>query len=131
MNILRKEITGCMSTPVKQTSSGAVAKFSFQKDFTGFKGHFPDAPILPGVCKIQSLIVLAEVLNKGTFELKEIKESKFFAPVFADQEVLFEYSEIIDDKNDVTIKANVSCQERKIAKIELSGYFVFEKEKRV
>ena len=124
MNILRKEIRKCMTTPVEKTEQGVVARFSFPKDFTGFKGHFPSEPIVPGVCKIQALIILSEFLNGEIFELKEIKEAKFFSPVFNSDEVVFEYSENIDNNKKAIIKARVLCKDRKIAKITLLGTFV-------
>jgi len=128
MNILRQEIRKCMTLSAKETADGVVARFTFPEDFTGFKGHFPSGPILPGVCKIQALIVLAEVISGRVFEIKEIKEAKFFSPVFCNEEVVFEYSENISDEKEVIIKANVSCADRKIAKMELAGHFVFKKE---
>ena len=40
----------------------------------------------------------------------------------------FEYSEDIDNQKAVVIKAGVSCEDRKIAKIELVGSFVSKEE---
>jgi len=128
MNILRQEIRKLMSLPLEKVADGVVTRFSFPEDFTGFKGHFSNNPILPGVCKIQALIVLAEVINGRAFEMKEIKEAKFFSPVSCNEEVVFEYSENASNEKEVTIKASVSCEDRKIAKMELTGHFVFKEE---
>jgi len=128
MNILRQEIRECMSTPVEERDGRVLAMFSFPADFTGFKGHFSTGPILPGVCKIQALMVLSEFLNKTEFVLKKIKEAKFFSPVSVDEEIVFDYSENITDKKEATIKAAISCEGRKIAKIKLYGSFVFKEE---
>jgi 3-hydroxymyristoyl/3-hydroxydecanoyl-(acyl carrier protein) dehydratase len=126
MNILNQEIRNCMAIPVKGEGGGASATFSFPEDFTGFKGHFPTGGILPGVCKVQALVILSEFLNDNMFELEEIKEAKFFSPVLPKEEVIFDYSENIISEREVVIKAGVSCEGRKVAKIELSGFFICE-----
>ena len=128
MNVLRREIRECMYLPVEEMAGGKVARFLFPENFTGFKGHFPSGPILPGVCKIQALIVLAENIHKNVFELKEIREAKFFSTVSCNEEVVFEYFESVSDEGKATIKANATCGDRKIAKIELAGCFVSKKE---
>jgi len=128
MNILRQEIRSCMAVPVEEKESGAIARFSFSEDFTGFKGHFPSGGIVPGVCKIQALVILAEFLNHKKFELEEIKEAKFFLPGFPNEELIFDYSENIISERETVIKASVSCKGRKAAKIKLSGFFMDEEE---
>ena len=89
MNILKKEIKSCMSVPVEEVAEGVVARFSFPETFTGFKGHFPDSPVLPGVCKIQALIVVAEFIHERKFEMQEVKAAKFFSSVSCNEEVVF------------------------------------------
>ena len=129
MNILRQEIRSCMTVPVEKKESGAIARFSFPEDFTGFKGHFPSGGILPGICKIQASVILAEFLNDKKFELEEIKEAKFFSPVSPNEELMFDYSENIISERETVIKASVSCEGRKVAKMELSGFFMGEEER--
>ena len=123
MNILSQEIRSCMAFPAEKKEGGAIARFSFPEGFTGFKGHFPSGGIVPGVCKVQALVMLAEFLNDKNFELEEIKEAKFFLPVSPNEELIFDYSENIISEREAIIKASVSCEGRKVAKMELSGFF--------
>ena len=129
MNILRQKIRNCMAVPVEEKEGGAIARFSFPEDFAGFKGHFPSGGIVPGVCKVQALVILAEFLNDKKFELEEVKEAKFFSPVSPNEELMFDYSENIISERETVIKASVSCEGRKVAKMELSGFFMGEEER--
>ena len=126
MNILSQEIRSSMAVPVEEKEGGAIARFSFPEKFTGFKGHFSSGGIVPGVCKVQALVILAEFLNNKKFELEEIKKAKFFSPAAPNEEITFDYSENIISAREAIIKANVSCEGRKVAKIELSGFFIDE-----
>lgn len=123
MSILSQEIRNYMADSVEKKENGAIARFSFPDDFTGFKGHFPSGGVVPGVCKVQVLLILAEFLNNKKFEIEEIKEAKFFSPAAPDEELIFDYSEKIISDREAVLKANVSCEGRKVAKVELSGYF--------
>ena len=66
----------------------AVKAVSFNEQF--FQGHFPGAPIMPGVLQIEALAQAAGVLGIETFELAgtgklvifmAIENAKFRAPV--------------------------------------------------
>ena len=37
-----------------------TARFVFPAEFTGFRGHFPEQPVLPAVCKIQAVVAMLE-----------------------------------------------------------------------
>ena len=52
-----------------------------------FKGHFPESPVLPGVCILQIFKELAEVDLASTSPLgySEIKQCKFLTPVAMNQ----------------------------------------------
>jgi 3-hydroxyacyl-[acyl-carrier-protein] dehydratase len=50
-----------------------------------FGGHFPDMPVLPGVCQIQ---ILSEVIAYATgyrLALTKVSSAKFLSPVLPDQ----------------------------------------------
>lgn len=48
-----------------------------------FKGHFPETPVLPGVCILQIIKELAEVdlASASPLGYSEIKQCKFLTPV--------------------------------------------------
>lgn len=44
-----------------------------------FKGHFPDNPIMPGVCMIQIIKDLVEIITKNTLMIQTLSNVKFMA----------------------------------------------------
>lgn len=90
------------------------AEFVFPASFKGFKGHFPDNPILPGVCLVQTALVLAEEATRRTYRLQGIRNAKFMAPVVPGQAVRVECS-----MQDGTVRASFSSGETRIATLKL------------
>ena len=80
MNAIRKQLKDVLSiTPAgRRTFTG---EFELAPDFVGFRGHFPGAPVLPGVCLIVTALLAAEAtLDKALF-MTRVKSAKFFSPV--------------------------------------------------
>jgi 3-hydroxyacyl-[acyl-carrier-protein] dehydratase len=96
-----------------------TAKFVFRPDFTGFKGHFPGKPVLPGVCKIQAVIAMAEKWYKKNICLNEISMAKFYAPVLCDQEITISFEKPDEILKGARIKGSVAGGGRKIADLHL------------
>ncbi|KFF17956.1 hotdog family protein [Flavobacterium hydatis] len=44
-----------------------------------FKGHFPDNPIMPGVCMIQIIKELSETITKSNLMMQTLSNVKFMA----------------------------------------------------
>jgi len=121
MNILVREIKNSISS-LEESGENIVAGFLFQPDFTGFKGHFPGRPVLPGVCKIQAVIAMLEIWHKKTIFIKEISIAKFFAPVFDNQEIVVITNKIAglpEASGEIKIKASVTSNGKKISDIQL------------
>ena len=59
----------------------AVAKIVLNKDHDIFKGHFPDNPVMPGVCMMQIIKEpIEKVLDKNLF-LQTSTNIKFMAKI--------------------------------------------------
>lgn len=66
---------------LQQTDNVITAQISFDIDHPIFKGHFPDMPIVPGVCQTQ---MLGEVLSKALgkeVQLRSAASIKFLSVV--------------------------------------------------
>ncbi|MDN3675347.1 3-hydroxyacyl-ACP dehydratase [Flavobacterium branchiarum] len=44
-----------------------------------FKGHFPDNPIMPGVCMIQIIKEISETITKSSLMMQTLSNVKFMA----------------------------------------------------
>jgi 3-hydroxyacyl-[acyl-carrier-protein] dehydratase len=119
MNALRSEIKKCMSVITQQEDGRITAKFSFPPSFLGFKGHFDGNPVLPGVCKIQAVLIMLEAWESKTIELKEIVLAKFYAPVSCGQELVFRIQKIPGESFDALIKASVTKSGERVAELKL------------
>ena len=70
---------------ITATGPGAfAAQCRFPLDFAGFQGHFPDRPILPGVCLIQTTLAALEYRRGHPVRLNRVVSAKWLAPVLPD-----------------------------------------------
>ena len=75
---MKKELTNYIHTAFTKEDSFS-AEFCFPASFSGFDGHFPDQPVLPGVCLVEAVLVAAEQALDQKLELTEIVLAKFFS----------------------------------------------------
>lgn len=101
----------------------AVKAVSFNEEF--FQGHFPGAPIMPGVLQVEAMAQAAAILGIETLELAGtgklvffmgIENAKFRAPVtpgcLLDMEVEFvqKRSRVYKFKGTASVEGKVTCQ---------------------
>jgi 3-hydroxyacyl-[acyl-carrier-protein] dehydratase len=121
MNTMVQEIKNSIST-IEEIGDNIKARFVFRSDFTGFKGHFPGRPVLPGVCKIQAVIAMLEIWHQENICIKEILMAKFFAPVFDNQEIIVTtntMTRLPEPYGEIKIKASVTSNGKKISDLQL------------
>ncbi len=118
MSRINKEIFESMSE-LKIGEDRLSASFCFQKNFVGFQGHFENKPILPGVCKIQSIVMMYSKKYAKTFRLKEVVSAKYTAPVTYGEEMVIEAVEHEDDSKKLHIRASIHKGEEKVALLKL------------
>jgi 3-hydroxyacyl-[acyl-carrier-protein] dehydratase len=73
-----------------KTDKTISSHFSVGKEFIGFQGHFPEQPVMPGICMFELIKVL---LYKGTgkkYKLEKVGNSKFFSPIINDETIQIE-----------------------------------------
>lgn len=119
MSKLREEIKSSMQAIEEISDLKTSARFIFGKKFIGFKGHFPNKPILPGVCKIQAALLVLEDRKHKNIRLAEIILAKFFAPVTFNQELIFSLEEHPKNSSESTVTVKVSCENKKVAQLQL------------
>jgi 3-hydroxyacyl-[acyl-carrier-protein] dehydratase len=119
MSKLKQEIKSSLQGIEKISDLKTSARFCFSKKFIGFKGHFPNNPILPGVCKIQAALLVLEERKHKSVRLSEIILAKFFSPVTFNQELLFSLEEKPKNDSESTVTVKVSLGDKKIAELQL------------
>jgi 3-hydroxyacyl-[acyl-carrier-protein] dehydratase len=110
---MRDEIKKQMKI-LSRTAGSVAGEFCFSKTFSGFQGHFPEQPVLPGVCLVQAVLVLAESLHNAPLVLQEIISAKFFAVVKPGDGIQMNCT-----LENGTLKASVSGEAGRIAEIKL------------
>ncbi|MDL1964308.1 MAG: hypothetical protein LWW98_08265 [Deltaproteobacteria bacterium] len=124
MNIIMREIKQYMSDITEKDRNNVSARFLFPEEFTGFQGHFPEKPVLPGFCKIQAVLVVLQEWRKKNVKLKEIVLAKFFLPVSCGEKLIFECTETKRDNEEFRIHAYVTSKGKKIAILDLNIYYL-------
>ena len=119
MSVIGEAINGCMRELAKSNGDSVTARFNFGLSFVGFNGHFPDNPILPGVCIIQCIVVMYETLNKAKIRIVEVENVKFMASVSCDEDVLFECTGKYSEKEEFVIRTKVFKNDKKVAVLKL------------
>lgn len=64
-----------------ENSSGSIydAVILINDKHDVFKGHFPDNPIMPGVCMIQIIKELSETITQSNLTIQTLSNAKFMA----------------------------------------------------
>jgi 3-hydroxymyristoyl/3-hydroxydecanoyl-(acyl carrier protein) dehydratase len=119
MSKLKTEIKSSLQEIEKVSDLKTRARFCFAKKFIGFKGHFPNKPILPGVCKIQAALLALEERKGRNIRLSEIILAKFFAPAAFNQELIFSLEEAPKNDTESILSVKVFCEDKKIAELQL------------
>src|SRR5690606_595147 len=90
------------------------ALVKIDKEHSIFKGHFPNHPVMPGVCSMQIIKELAEKgLGLGLM-LKTARNVKFMAIINPEENELVKFDLNIETlaENEFSIKATVSVDEK-------------------
>ena len=88
--------------PVVANGTGkAVATFTFGEGFAGFQGHFPDKPVLPGVCQIECVLSLFSHWREARAKLVEIVSAKYVLPILPGEEVTCNISNVKEAGDDI------------------------------
>lgn len=79
---LEKELEQSLIGPPRLLPTGEMeCLFCFTPGFSGFQGHFPEFPVLPGVVQIMAAVLTAGRGSAGTMRLAGLKRCKFTRPV--------------------------------------------------
>lgn len=98
-------------------------RISLDAESAIYKAHFPEQPITPGVCIIQTATELFKILLDKELELEEVVNAKFLSVInpLETPEVVYNFSKIVknDTDNSIKVSAMVSSDKTTCAKLSL------------
>jgi 3-hydroxyacyl-[acyl-carrier-protein] dehydratase len=100
----------------KTTDSKYKVQITINEKHEVFQGHFPENPIMPGVCMMQIIKELTEQITNSTLFMELLSNVKFTALInpFVNPELLLELDINTTEENLVNVK-NVSYFDQTIA----------------
>ena len=114
-SIIQSELLKRIQDFQRHDDGSYSAAITFDPAFTGFDGHFPGNPIVPAVCQLSAVEVLAHLaLGREELKLATISLMKFRAPLVPNDTATFIFR-ILQEENTITIKADVSTTKQKNA----------------
>lgn len=119
MNTLRSEITAALRDLSSDNDGNATARFRFPAGFTGFQGHFPGQPVLPGICLIQAVLAMYDALHATRARLQEVVNAKFIAPASCDQNLTITLQQRAENEGRKRIKASIQRDRDRIATLDI------------
>lgn len=117
--MLRDEIRKLMTEVRKDAHGDPTARIVFPDSFAGFRGHFPDHAVLPGVCSVQCVLVMLESGSEPVRLCRTVK-AKFFAAILPNEEILFACrTEASDSDHRRLVRATATRGGRKVVELVL------------
>jgi len=75
---------------MERTDSGYVLYLQIPEDLLYFDGHFPQMPIVAGVCQLQWVIDYIQTYTGEPLHISALKDVKFLRPLFPGQSCVLE-----------------------------------------
>jgi len=111
--LIRTQIESCLQE-VTVSDNQITATACFGSDFIGFQGHFPKNPVLPGMCLLETVMVLIRRLKGTSVRMTELVTTKFICVVLPDQTVTVDC--VLTDN---IVVAHIKTETQRIALIKM------------
>ena len=100
-----------------------IATIIVNENHDVFKGHFPENPIMPGVCMMQIIKELSEQITESSLFMQTLTNVKFMALInpFISSELFLEFEINITEGGLVKVKNSTYFNE--ILALKLSGIY--------
>jgi 3-hydroxymyristoyl/3-hydroxydecanoyl-(acyl carrier protein) dehydratase len=118
MNPIREQIRSMLQ--VEPREGGYRAVFRVRHDLTVLPDHFRDAPLLPGVCMVQAVLLAgAAAMGVPDLRLRLLKNAKMMQPVLPGEEIVIDADMSQRPDGDISIKAKLWGGDRRRAEFSL------------
>jgi 3-hydroxyacyl-[acyl-carrier-protein] dehydratase len=89
---LRESILGAALSGIESDQDGWLKKrFSFDKTFLGFQGHFPGYPVLPAFVQVLMAVVSIEEMSAARLEVSAMDNAKFQREIHPEAQITVEW----------------------------------------
>jgi 3-hydroxyacyl-[acyl-carrier-protein] dehydratase len=97
----------------ESTEGNVSALIRINKEHSVFKGHFPNHPVMPGVCSIQIIKELTEKHLGLELMLKAARNVKFMAIINPEENELVKFDLNVEtvEQNEFSVRATVFINE--------------------
>ncbi|OGV52678.1 MAG: hypothetical protein A2X49_16535 [Lentisphaerae bacterium GWF2_52_8] len=116
---MRNELNDCIKTWEPGTNGQFQASLRFPPSCVFFEGHFPDAPIVPGVVQLEILRILLERCCGASCRLLAGTNMKFFRPIMPDETLLLAGSYQYASEKSIALEARLRWNESKVSEFKL------------
>ncbi len=106
-----------------ETESGISAEVTLNPKHRIFNGHFPDNPVVPGVCMMQMIKEVLQLSRKRTFILSEGSNVKFVNILNPDENQRVELVHEIVRDNGEEVKLKSTIRNNETVFIKFAGSF--------
>lgn len=120
MSLIAKATKDCLTRLTRDAEGEWSAVFVFPSDYIGFKGHFPDNPVLPGVCIVEAVLGVLAAAGCDPVRLTRVVSAKWFVIARPCEELRFNVCLSGGERAERTVKARVSREGQKIAELSLA-----------
>ncbi|MDR0228196.1 MAG: 3-hydroxyacyl-ACP dehydratase [Flavobacteriaceae bacterium] len=92
-------------------SANYVAKIKLNAAHAVFKGHFPNNPVMPGICMIQIIKELSETVLKQDLFMEQVSNVKFMTLINPEKcaDLTIEF-QINQQENQVKVKSSIDFE---------------------
>jgi len=97
-------------------------RYSFDRNFVGFSGHFPGYPILPAVLQLLLAQLLIEKQKRCKVRITSIVRAKFLSEIRPEDEITVQCLDVSSD-GDQKSKVRITSGERSISSFNINYTF--------
>lgn len=107
---------------IEKTDSDWTVTIDLNPDHVIYKGHFPEQPIVPGVCMLQMIKESAEKMVNSKLQFAQIASCKFLSAIDPVESSVLELSIKWEEAEEgfIKLQAGGICNETEFVKVKAS-----------
>lgn len=109
------------TTQQEITENTIHSQISLNVDHPIYVGHFPQQPVVPGVCMMQLLAELSTTALGKKVYLKNARQAKFLIPIIPQTNPLLDVMIKFIRNEDGSLKVNATIQDSKVTFFKFKG----------